>query len=168
VRGKRDGDIGTEAVPIGDYFQLKPEQCRDKRFELVGDGFTLRSKPATIRGLAWPAATLAVADARAWGDPATLLAGSSAPAPELPVVVGRAPLAPGTPLFVALQRLAVETPPAGDLATYTAVTAAAPGTKAAPPPLPLLPAYAAADLPKVAAETAAHFAALRTHVAIET
>lgn len=168
VRGKRDGDIGTEAVPIGEYFQLKPEQCRDNRFELVGDSFTLRSTPATIRGLAWPAATLALADARAWGDPAALLAGGGGAVSELPVVVGRAMLVPGTPLFVALQRLAAETPPADDLEIYTAVTAAAPGAKPAPPPLPLLPAYAATDLPKLAAETAAHFAALRGHVAIET
>jgi hypothetical protein len=30
-RGRRDGDIGTESVPISQYFQLKPESCRDNK-----------------------------------------------------------------------------------------------------------------------------------------
>src|ERR1022692_3751645 len=33
-RGARDGDIGTDAVPIGQYFQLNPESCQDNRFSL--------------------------------------------------------------------------------------------------------------------------------------
>src|ERR1019366_4635670 len=78
-RGARDGDIGTEAVPIGEYFQLKPESCQDNRF-LLGPGstgaFTLRAKAATIAGLMPPDAVLALADARHW----TSLAGSLASA----------------------------------------------------------------------------------------
>ena len=31
-RGQRDGDIGTEKGPIGEFFQLQPEFCRDNLF----------------------------------------------------------------------------------------------------------------------------------------
>src|SRR5215207_4986020 len=34
-RGRRAGDIGTEAVPVGQYFQLKPEHCRDNTFSVT-------------------------------------------------------------------------------------------------------------------------------------
>ncbi len=43
-RGARDGDIGTEKVPISEYFQLRPEICRDNQFEVSRDSFTLRAK----------------------------------------------------------------------------------------------------------------------------
>ena len=53
-RGRRDGDIGTESIPISQYFQLKPESCRGNTFAIHGNTFTLHSKPATIIGLAPP------------------------------------------------------------------------------------------------------------------
>jgi hypothetical protein len=64
-RGVRDGDIGTEAVPIGQYFQLKPESCLDNRFTLgaaSSGAFTLRPKlrpsPAWCRPeRRWPSGT---------------------------------------------------------------------------------------------------------------
>ena len=74
TRGRRDGDIGTENVPIGEYFQLKPEFCRDNAFSVAADSFTLRSKPATILGLVPAGATLAVCDAANWNSPAALFA----------------------------------------------------------------------------------------------
>src|ERR1039457_7233501 len=75
-RGARDGDIGTEAVPIGQYFQLKPESCQDNRFTLgppTTGGFTLRAKAATVAGLMPPHAVLALADARQWTSLEALL-----------------------------------------------------------------------------------------------
>ena len=89
-RGRRDGDIGTESVPISQYFQLKPESCRDNKFAIEGNTFTLRSKPATILGLAPKDARLAVADATRWPVLADLI--SSVGQPELPVIVGRSTL----------------------------------------------------------------------------
>src|ERR1044072_9271337 len=47
-RGRRDGDIGTEQVPMSQFFQLKPEHCRDNSFSVRGNTFTLQSKPATL------------------------------------------------------------------------------------------------------------------------
>src|SRR5215207_876174 len=43
ARGRRAGDIGTEAVPVSRYFQLKPEHCRDNDFTIGANTFTLRA-----------------------------------------------------------------------------------------------------------------------------
>lgn len=103
-RGRRGGDIGTESVPISQYFQLKPEHCRDNSFSIIENTFTLRSKPATIAGLAPRGSKLAAADATKWSSLNDLLASAGRPT-ELPVVVGESRLLPGRPSYVALQRL---------------------------------------------------------------
>lgn len=121
-RGRRDGDIGTEDVPISEYFQLKPEFCRDNIFALGAGTFTLRAKAATIFGLAPANAQLTVADATNWASPAALLA-SAGGAPELPVVVGHAALTASAPLFLAWQRLSDAPTSTAELPTYRAVTA---------------------------------------------
>jgi hypothetical protein len=194
-RGKRDGDIGTEAVPIGEYFQLKPGACAGNTFTLDGPRFTLRARPATIAGLFPASAKLALADAAQWSSPVALLAAAAAaPAPRTPVVTAVMPLgnadagAGGEPLFLCLQRIQetdTDTPSASastattpsassvavstELADYAAVTSAGrPGAKPVPVPIPLAPAYAAADLPRAFGEAAAHFAAVRSQIAVET
>ena len=82
-RGSRDGDIGTERVPISEYFQLKPEFCRDNalEFEQAGPGagtFTLRAKAATIVGVTPNGAHLGFGDATHWRDVSALLASALA------------------------------------------------------------------------------------------
>ena len=94
-RGRRDGDIGTEAVPIGTYFQLEPERCRDNAIALGAGGFRLTSPAATIDGLTPAGATLAVADARRWDAPQEIFDAAAPGAPPLlagHVPLGRAPL----------------------------------------------------------------------------
>jgi Domain of unknown function (DUF4450) len=165
-RGRRDGDIGTEAVPISEYFQLTPEACRGNAFALEGDGFTLRSRAATIVGAMPRGATLAIGDATHWSSALELLAPLAQP-PDLPVMTGSVALENG-PLFLALQRVS-DTPTASeDLTTYQDVTAARPGLDRSLAPARLLPAYATAELPSVFAEAEAHFASLRSQLAIET
>jgi hypothetical protein len=224
-RGRRDGDIGTEDVPIGEYFQLKPGACAGNTFALDGPRFILRAPPATIAGLFPAAARLALADAAQWSSPAALLAsagdgtggtgggggdgtggvdggasGGGVPALRTPVVIAVMPLAgdgglggggtlggspaaaaTAAPLFICLQRIqetntaaaaAAATTAAAvstELDDYAAVTAAGrPGAKPAPVPIPLAPACAAADLPRVFDEADAHFAAVRAQIAVET
>ena len=169
-RGRRDGDIGTENVPISDYFQLRPEFCRDNVFVAAADSFTLRSKPATMLGLVSPGTILNVADAAQWDAPEKLFAPvATGAALETPLMTGRVPLRAGQVLFLGLQRLAADGATAGaDLETYREVTAARPGAARAAPKLPLLPGFKSADLPRVFAESSAHFAALRTRVSMET
>jgi hypothetical protein len=97
-RGSRDGDIGTERVPISEYFQLKPEFCTGNEFDVVSEGadpsnFTLRAKAATIVGVVSPGARLSIGDATRWNDLAALFtslsfgqtnAGNATPAPGDP------------------------------------------------------------------------------------
>ena len=145
-RGQRDGDIGTEKVPISEYFQLIPEFCRGNTFTFDEGAFTLRSKVATIVGLAPPGARLAVADAARWASAGELLA-SAGSAPDVPVTVGRVALTAGAPLFLALQRVAEEPAPAQPS---------------------LRPAYTIADMARVFAETDDHFRNLRERVKLHT
>ena len=53
-RGARDGDIGTERVPVGEFFQLQPAFCQGNAFDLNSNTFTLRCKSATIAGIMPP------------------------------------------------------------------------------------------------------------------
>ena len=167
-RGSRDGDIGTERVPISEYFQLQPEFCRGNTFEIGSGSFTLTANAATIAGLAPEGARLAVGDARQWNNLPALLAGAAAPSPKLPIIVARASLTAGRPLLLSLQRLAVNAAVAPDLSTYREVSTDPRGASRKPASLTLAPMFAAADLPRHFSEAEAHFAALRTRVAVDT
>ena len=188
-RGRRDGDIGTEAVPIGEFFQLKPEFCRGNLFTIVGGNFILRSPPATIAGLMPPGAQLAVADAGKWASASEMLAsaglsrrggpalgaGPGSPedpartqGPALQVIAGQVALSANAPVFLALQRLSAAPIPAEELATYREVAAARPGVERGAVSTLLRAAYPVGDLPAVFAAAEAHAAALRRQVTIET
>ena len=172
-RGVRDGDIGTERVPISQWFQLQPEFCKDNVLEFAANSFTLRAKAASITGLGPPGAQLAIADATLWNDLPALLenVGSSlADGPVRPqgatlqVIIGRVPLTNGSPFFLSLQRQAADGA-AEDLSTYKEV--GAPADSASKQHLADKPLHPS-DLPRLFAETEAHFAALRTRVSVET
>ncbi|MCX6953418.1 MAG: DUF4450 domain-containing protein, partial [Verrucomicrobia bacterium] len=167
-RGTRDGDIGTERVPISEWFQLKPEFCQGNAIALGAGGFTLTAKAANIVGLGPAGAQWRIADAGQWSAPATLLTAEYLVAPARPVAVGRAALANGQPMLISLQRVATAEAAAADLATYQEVTAERPGAKRAPPKFKLPPAYTPEELPRRFAETERHFATLRSRVSVET
>ncbi len=165
-RGSRDGDIGTERAPISQYFQLQAEFCKDNTFALASGSFTLRAKPATIFGLTPAGAELTLGDATKWNDLPALLAPANAT--TLCVLIGRASLINGQPLLLSFQRVAADADAAEELDIYKEVTANRPGVSRAPTKLPLAPAFATADLPRLFTESEAHFAALRNHVTVET
>lgn len=162
-RGSRDGDIGTERVPISQWFQLSPEFCKDNTFELAPGTFTLKAKAATIAGLVPAGSTLHLADAASWNDLNKLAGASLDDARRLQVLVGRTPLANGQPLFLSLQRVENGSAAAADLDTYKEV-----GAPAATTVPKLAPAFVAIDLPRLFAETEKHFAALREQVLVVT
>ncbi|HEX8339428.1 MAG TPA: DUF4450 domain-containing protein [Tepidisphaeraceae bacterium] len=103
-RAKRNGDIGTEAVPMTEYFALKPEHCRDNAFELGKEGFEMRSRAGRIAGVASPAAVTGIADARQWAA-VDALRQSVGKATDTPVALASVRIAPGEPAVFALQRL---------------------------------------------------------------
>ena len=165
-RGARDGDIGTERVPIGQYFQLAPEMCEGNTVEIAGAGFMVRAKAATIAGLAPAGAVLAIGDARDWPDLASLLAPRAVP--TLPLLVAHVPLLSGQPLYFSLQHVSAGGEASPDLNIYREVTADRRGVDRRPPTFQLAPAFLAADLPRQFASTESHFASLRNRVAVDT
>ena len=166
-RGSRDGDIGTERVPISQYFQFQPAFADDNVFTLGTEGFTLKSSHATIVGVTPAGAQERVGDADRWNDLPALLA-DSATAPKRQVVVGHAPFSAEHPLLLSLQRVGDGSSVAPDLATYQDVTTRK--TNAAPKPksAALLPAFERAKLAEQFAVTEKHFDDLRSKVRIET
>jgi hypothetical protein len=103
-RGRRDADIGTEREPVGRFFQLEPEYCRNNAFSVDPEGFTLRNPVCDIRGVAAAGTRLATADAVHWSDPSALFRSAGDPA-ALPVMTGRFELAPGgAPFLLCLYR----------------------------------------------------------------
>jgi hypothetical protein len=168
-RGSRDGDIGTERVPISEYFQLQPAFAEANTFVLAAEGFTLHSEHATIYGVTPAGTQQHVADAALWNDLPALLAATTSTSTR-PVIVGRAPLAPDKPLLLSLQRLGDGSAQAGDLSLYREVTAPAQAGNAVPnpKPTPLAPAYDRDHLPTLFASTEQHFRDLREKVKIET
>jgi hypothetical protein len=163
-RGVRDGDIGTERVPISQWFALKPEFCAGNTVVVDRHSFELRSAVARIAGVLPQNATLTVGDARHWGDLNQLLTPGDA-APAEPVLVARMPLTAGAPRYLALQRIADGESAAAELDTYRDVSAA-PG--ALPPPVSLAGRYELEQLPQVFTRTRDHFGALRDRVEVHT
>lgn len=167
-RGSRDGDIGTERVPISEWFQLKPEFCQGNTFELTPTGFRLTAKAATLSGIIPVGATLGLADAHHWNDlPALLASTSQEPAPES-VVVGRVSLQAGQTIFLGLEREPKTTDDTGELGTYLEVKGEKPDPHATPPRAIAAEKFTRDALATIFDESEKHFAELRRHVAVET
>ncbi len=166
-RGSRDGDIGTERVPISQYFQFQPVFADDNAFTLGAEGFTLKSGHATIAGIVPMGAREHVADADTWNDLPALLQ-DSATVPKRQVVVGHAPFSAEHPLLLSLQRVNDGTSAAGDLNVYQEVTTRKTDNSTKPKTATLLPVFERAKLAEQFATTEKHFESLRTKVRIET
>ncbi len=163
-RGVRDGDIGTERIPIREWFQLRPEFSAGNSFTISGNTFELRAKAARIAGVLPASATLRTADARHWTDAAKLFAAAGATvAGDQPVLVATLPLDRKL-RFLALQRVG-DADDAAELSTYRDVTA---GSTAAPPAATFAPAYPLAQLPAVFDREREHARRLREQIAVRT
>jgi hypothetical protein len=150
-KGQRGGDIGSERVPISQFFQFSPEFARDTRYALDERGFVAAGRPATISATVAGAARLRLADAALWNDAAALLSSSPDAAPA--VAVGTVPLGV-QPVELALQVTALPPPKAQA------------GANPAPSSLPAR--FTPSELAGRFAEARAHFARLRTRVRIDT
>lgn len=161
-RGVRDGDIGTEKVPISEWFQFKPAFAETNRIALREDGFQVSAAQATIVGTASGPARFSRGEPRAWSDLARLIA-SQGPG-QGSVAVGRAALSSNTPLFVSLQR--IDPNGAEDLADYKAVRAERSDSQPAPVSRPA--AFARSELSDRFEAAQRHFEVLRDQVRVET
>ena len=163
VRGSRDGDIGCERLPVSEFFQMQPEQCRGNVFSIATNTFTLHDNKTVMAGVTPSGAKLSVADATKWNSPETLLA-SGAATSALPVVVGQVALQPSQPVYLALQQLTsgagAELPVYRDVSKNTASE-----TAAGDQPVAI---YKDSDLPKVFAGAEQYRQTIANRVAVET
>lgn len=170
-RGKRDGDIGTEPMPISEWFQPKPEFAADNRIETGPPGrFRLEAKAATLVGVASPSGRMSVADAEYWERIESLFAvrdHTPGTAASKPLVVGALPLTKA-PAYLSIQRLASDTDATKELDVYSSVTAERKNADAPAARAQLAAEFKAAELPSRFRSTRQHFAALRTRVTIDT
>ncbi|UAL08898.1 DUF4450 domain-containing protein [Caulobacter segnis] len=127
-RGVRDGDIGTEKIPISEWFQFRSAFAETNRVLADTEGFQVSAPQAVIVGASSAPARFAKGDAAKWDDIGRLPA--SAASDQGGVAIGRAMLESNAPLIVSLQR--VDPNAAGDLADYTAVSAGRAGGPVAP------------------------------------
>jgi hypothetical protein len=170
-RGRRDGDIGTEAVPISEWFQPKPEFAADNRVELTEAGsFKLEAKAATLVGVTSRPVVMRIADADHWIHPVELFAvrNESRPAgPAKPLVIGTLPLDAGS-VYLSVQRISGGDGVNKELDVYDAVTAKRQQSDAPPLAGKLAAQFPAASLAARFQATREHFSTLRTRVAIDT
>lgn len=112
MRGARGGDIGCEREPVGEFFQLRPEQCQGNEITVATNTFELRGKAATLIGVASAGAAQAVGDAQRWADASQLF---SPVAPtgtniDLPLVTGHIYVPLGQTVFLAIQQASEDVP----------------------------------------------------------
>lgn len=160
-RGTRDGDIGTERVPISEYFQPKPDYATGNRVETSKQGFSIVAPAATIAGTV-SAGTTETGTADAWDDPVRLFDGARVL--ERPIAIGTLTLV-ATDSYLALKVTARATSANADLAVYREVSehpAGAPQASQAAIP------FTRSDLPAAFERARSSFAALRERVSIDT
>ncbi|MBC2604752.1 DUF4450 domain-containing protein [Pelagicoccus albus] len=92
-KGVRGGDIGTERVPISEWFQLTPERCKNNVFALDANSFSMQAPKATIKGYGPTNSSLRLSDSQLWDDPTSLLKKKGQEL-DLPVVVGKFSITP--------------------------------------------------------------------------
>lgn len=170
-RGKRDGDIGTEPVPISEWFQPQPGFAADNRIEMTRTGrFRLEAQAATVAGIVSASGRMSVADAEHWNQIDQLfapLAHVAGTAPTKPLVVGTLALAKG-PAYISIQRLVSDDDATKELDVYSAVTAERRNADGPAARTRLAAEFKAASLPSRFESTRQHFEALRTRVVIDT
>ncbi|WP_035707106.1 DUF4450 domain-containing protein [Niveispirillum irakense] len=168
-RGKRDGDIGTETVPISQWFQLQPDFAQGNQIDLDDQGFILTSPAGRIAGTVPAAARQHLADASDWNDLDRLLqktAGEQGQMPARPLVVGQVPLGNKQPVHLSWQRL--DRGGAQELSDYVAVTADRKGLDRSVKPVSLPPRFTPDAVPARYEAAVRHFQALRRQLVIDT
>ena len=100
---KRNGDIGTDSVPMSEYFKLKPDHCKTNEVRPLGNSFQLSDKAVTMSAATTADGKSAVADALQWSDAAALVASTGKPT-DRPVALTVVPAEPGKPTYFGLER----------------------------------------------------------------
>ena len=166
-RGRRDGDIGTEAVPISEYFQFAPDHARSSRIDIATHGFRMVAPHATLSTTFDTTPRITHHAAAQWQRLEALLAaearvGDGDSEGDASVAVARLPLTT-VPLYLAVQVTARATAKEQDV--YREVGATQGADRAA---ARLLPAFAPDQLAARFNAARHHFKQLRHRVRIDT
>ncbi len=169
-RGRRDGDIGTEKVPISEYFQFKPEFAKDNQYKIKdqvnkGFKFTADTKSIGITGTSSVKANFEIIDAENWNKINNWdIVNSKNNKSENPkIIIAEMPINKN-PIFLSFQVTLKGS--AEELADYRNVTA---GQTNSPKQANInLPDYRPEELKQKFDNAQFHFKALRNQVKIET
>ncbi len=102
-KGSNAVDIGSETVPVSQWWQLKPEYCSDNRFTIDGSNFLLEANGGTISGYFSQGTKITLGNAQNWNSPEALTAATEEPA--TPVAVALSELSPKVPAYIVLKPL---------------------------------------------------------------
>lgn len=116
-RGRRDGDIGTEMMPVAEFFAFRPEHCRENTIQLSTGAFTVVAAKGSVAVTLPEGATTSLAAAA----DANLAAVDRA---ALPLGVGRFVLRENAPVVLALDKIAAASTAPRDRATLAPLFAA--------------------------------------------
>ncbi len=161
AQGRRGGDIGTETVPISQYFQFAPEYARGSSVDLHAHGFTVSNDRAAITATASRPLAVRRADAAGWDDLAGLLGQDAGKDGQ--VALGRLPLR-GEAIDLAFQ--VTRSKKAPELAVYREAGSTLDARPAAE--RSRTPAFRPEELAERFAQAGGHFARLRGQVKIDT
>lgn len=98
-RGRHNGDLGLEIQPVGDFFQLDPQECHANFYTLQPATALLEAPSANLRLTFPPGARLHLAEASNWNAPWSTL-NIAATEPSLPLLVGSVALSDASPLHL--------------------------------------------------------------------
>jgi len=105
-RGKRGGDIGCESEPVSQFFQVRPEECRENHYILENHQAILTSKITNLL-LTFPEhSDLFIGDGEHWNDGWKILSRSRTATAAEPVLLGAVELNPSKPQYVEILRMA--------------------------------------------------------------
>ncbi len=102
-KGKRNGDIGCEVVPVSEFFAIHPQYCRDDIFTIDGNHFSIKNKSSTLFGTGPKGSTISLGDAEKWNSVGDLFAAGSAK-PQAAVATGSAKFNGSDPLYIVVQK----------------------------------------------------------------
>jgi hypothetical protein len=108
-KGRRNGDIGCEVLPVSQFFQVREDECADNEFQFLPivprRNVRLTSKTATLV-LGFPIGSqLSVVNFDAWSKTPALAETPVAAAPAYPILTGTAEIQTA-PMYIEIQRVA--------------------------------------------------------------
>jgi hypothetical protein len=108
MQGRRGGDIGCENLPISQFFQLRPDECRGETVTIAKNAFLLHGRSATLAGVFPSGSSLQVAEAFKWNSLDELLSPAQFATPPFagvePVVLGRTTIKSETPIYFVIEQ----------------------------------------------------------------